>query len=119
MLSYQNQRLPTSKKDKNWRIKTMNYFCNVADDFYLDWYRIEENYALKNNQLDQEEYRDICRGLGGSNEGRIFVNAYNKTHNVIDAMKGEEWNRPFAFDVVNNSPEITNRIEREKTNGIR
>ena len=114
MLSYQNQRLPTSKKDKNWRIKTMNYFCNVADDFYLDWYRIEENYALKNNQLDQDEYRDICRGLGGSNEGKIFVNAYNKTHNVIDAMKGEEWNRPFAFDVVNNSPEITNRIEREK-----
>ena len=114
MLSYQNQRLPTSKKDKNWRKKTMDYFCNVADDFYLDWYRIEENYALKNNQLDQEEYRDICRGLGGEKEGRIFVNAYNKTHNVIDAMKGEEWNRPFSFDVVNNSPEIMNRLDREK-----
>ena len=54
MLSYQNQRLPTSKKDKEWRKKTMDYFCNVADDFYLDWYRIEENYALKNNLLDQE-----------------------------------------------------------------
>lgn len=114
MLSYQNQRLPTKKKDKNWRKKTMDYMCNVADDFYLDWYRIEENYALKNNQLDQEEYRDICRGLGGEKEGRIFVNAYNKTHNVIDAMKGEEWNRPFSFDVVNNSPEIINRLEREK-----
>lgn len=114
MLSYQNQRLPTNKKDKNWRKKTMDYFCNVADDFYLDWYRIEENYALKNNQLDQDEYRDICRGLGGEKEGRIFVNAYNKTHNVIDAMKGEEWNRPFSFDVVNNSPEIINRLEREK-----
>lgn len=114
MLDYQNQRIPTSQKNKAWRKKTMDYYCNVADDFYLDWYRIEENYALKNNQLNQEEYRDICRGLGGVDDGRMFVNAYNKTHTIVDAMMGEEWNRPFSFDVVNNSPRIVNRIERQK-----
>lgn len=114
MITYQNQRLPYSKKNKEWRKKTMDYFCNVADDFYLDWYRIEENYALKNNQLNQEEYRKICRGLGGEKEGRMFVDAYNKTHTIIEAMKGEEWNRPFSFDVINNSPRISNRIQRDQ-----
>lgn len=115
---YENQRLPTSKKNKQWRKEMMDYYCNVADDFYLDWYRIEENYALKNNQLNQEEYRDICKGLGGDKEGRMFVDAYNKTHTVIEAMKGEEWNRPFSFDVINNSPRIINRIERDKKREI-
>lgn len=113
MILYQNQRLPTSQKNDEWRKKTMNYFCNIADDFYTDWYRMNENYALKNNQLNQEDYAQVCKNLGDTGSS-IFINAYNKTHNIIEAMRGEEWNRPFSFSVINESPRVANRIDREK-----
>lgn len=47
-----------------------------------------------------------------------FINAFNHTHNIIEALKGEELGRPFSFDVVNNSPEVSNRLERDKRKQI-
>jgi hypothetical protein len=118
MILHHNQKLSTAEKDEEWRKRVMDYFCNLADDFYIDWYRMEENYALKNNQLNKEEYRAICKGLGSAEKVDYYINAYNQTHNVIEAYKGEELSRPFAFDITNMSPHVANRIERNKRRDI-
>lgn len=115
---YLNQRIPTKQKNKQWRINMVDYYCNVANDWKDEWVRMHENYALKNNQLNREEYRKLCRGLGNEKEAEMFINAYNQTHNVIESLKGEEWNRPFSFGILNNSSRIVNRIERDKRREI-
>lgn len=109
-----NQRIPTSKKTDDWRKQVLNHLCMVADEFFSDWERMEANYALKNNQLDRDEYRQICKNLGSGVDSQLYINAYNKTPTIIDALLGEEWSRPFSFSIVNESPGVANRLYREK-----
>jgi hypothetical protein len=73
-----------------------------------------KNYRLKNNQIDQSEFREYCDTLGLQNdEGRKFVEPFNKTHIIIDVLKGEENAMPWNFDVINLSPKATNKIIRD------
>jgi len=111
---HHNQRIPTSQKTLEWRKSVLDYFCVAADDFYSDWHRMEANYALKNNQLDRDEYRKICSGLGSGIDAELYINAYNKTPTIIDALLGEEWSRPFSFNIINESPNVISRIDRER-----
>ena len=113
-----NQRIPTKKKDFEWRKHVMDYLCVQADEFYSDWNRMEENYALKNNQLDRDEYRRICKGLGSGIDAEMYINAYNKTPTIIDALLGEEWARPFSFNIINESPDVVNRLDRDRRRDV-
>lgn len=113
-----NQRLLTSQKTKQWKEDMMDYHIELSFTWFNEWRRIEENYALKNNQLNREEIAHICKGLGTEEHADIFINAYNKTHNIIDAHKGEEWNRPFSFAIVNNSKKAIDKIDRDKRREI-
>jgi hypothetical protein len=110
----QEQRLPYSKKNKQWRVNEVDYLCSKADEFSYDWVRIHQNYRLLNNQLDQEEYRRYCDTLGlDKSEGKKFVEPFNKTHNIINVLKGEENNKPWNYSVINMSPSATNEYLRE------
>jgi hypothetical protein len=109
-----NQRLSSKSKDAKWGKKMMDHYIEQSFAWSDEWERIEDNYALKNNQLPREEIARICQGLGSDGNMEVFINAYNKTHNIIDAHKGEEWNRPFSFSIVNNSKKAVDRIDRDK-----
>ena len=118
MKYFLNQRISSKKKNKEWKQKMVDYHIEQSYAWSDEWERIEENYALKNNQLNREEIARICKGLGSEEHADVFINAYNKTHNIIDAHKGEEWNRPFSFSIVNNSKKAIDRIERDKRREI-
>lgn len=114
-LAFEQQRLPSSKKDKKWAENTMDAVCARADEFSEDWFRMYQNYRLKNNQIDQSEYQEYCDTLGLKNEeGQRFVEPFNKTHTIIDVLVGEESSMPWNFNLTNLSPEATNEILREK-----
>lgn len=116
MHQYPKQRISTSKKNKQWRIDTVNYIINHGlRDRYNDIHRMLKNYAMLNSDLDQEEYREICSSLGVRNvdDGKKFVQAYNKVHNVYSTLKGEELGRPFNYRVANLAPSTSNEITRE------
>lgn len=109
------QRLPFSKKNKEWRKNNVDMLCREADRFFKDGGAIQKNYDLKNSQLDQEEYRDLCDTLNvDSFEGKIILNKLNLTPNIIETLKGEEINRSFKFHVSNNSQETVNEVLRER-----
>jgi adenine specific DNA methylase Mod len=91
MIIFEQQRLPISKKDMQWRKNNVDSACSHADEFSEEWYRMYKNYRLKNNQIDQSEYREYCDTLGlQTDEGKKFVEPFNKTHTIIDVLKGEE-----------------------------
>jgi hypothetical protein len=115
MLAFETQRIPTSKKTKQWRKNQVDAICSRIDEFNNDWYRIWQNHRLKNNQINQEEYREYCDTLGlKRDEGRKFVEPFNLTHNIIEVLKGEEAKMPWAFGVINTSPKATNQVLRER-----
>ena len=118
MKYFLNQRISSKKKDKAWRKKMVDHYVELSYTWYDDWDRIQENYALKNNQLDRKEIASICKGLGSEEHANVFINAYNKTHTIIDALQGEEWNRPFSFSIVNNSKRAIDKIDRDKRREI-
>jgi len=118
MKYFLNQRISAKKKNKAWREKMVDHYVELSYTWYDDWDRIQENYALKNNQLDRKEIASICKGLGSEEHADVFINAYNKTHNVIDALQGEEWNRPFSYGIINNSKQAIDKIDRDKRREI-
>jgi hypothetical protein len=115
MIAFEQQRIPTSKKTKQWRVNQLDAICSRVDEFGADWYRMWQNYRLKNNQIDQEEFREYCDTLGlKKGEGHKFVEPFNKTHTIIDVLKGEEANMPWNYGVINLSPHATNEVLRDK-----
>lgn len=118
MKYFLNQRISSKKKGKEWRKKMVDYHVELSYSWSDEWRRMEDNYALKNNQLDRREIASICKGLGTEEHSDVFINAYNKTHNIIDAHRGEEWNRPFAFSIVNNSKKAIDKLDRDKRREI-
>jgi hypothetical protein len=120
MVIFEQQRIATSKKNKQWRVNQVDSICSRVDEFGNDWYRMWQNYRLKNNQINQEEYREYCDTLGLSEgEGKKFVEPFNQTHNIIEVLKGEESNMPWNYDVINLSPKATNELLRQKQREIR
>lgn len=109
-----------SEKNLDWRINLLEYYCGLTINFQDNWNRIRENYALKNNQLNKEDYRILCDNSPLASTDKIdhFINAFNHTHNIIETLKGEELGRPFSFDIVNTSPDVSNRLERDKRRQI-
>jgi hypothetical protein len=120
MIAFEPQRLPTSKKNKTWRQNQVDAIASRVDEFGNDWYRIWQNYRLKNNQIEQEEYREYCDTLGlEGGEGKKFVEPFNKVHTIIEVLKGEESKLPWSFGVINISPKATNEILRMKEREFR
>jgi hypothetical protein len=115
MIAFEPQRLTTNKKNKAWRTNQVDAIASRIDEFGNDWYRIWQNYKLKNNQIEQEEYREYCDTLGlQKGEGKKFVEPFNKTHTIIEVLKGEESKMPWSFGVVNLSSKATNEMLRSK-----
>lgn len=105
-------------KDDTYRKMMLDRFCMLANDFYLDYQRMMENYKLKNGQLKKEDYRYLCGTIGDNAKTDIFIDKFNITSNVIESLKGEELGRPFPFTVIANSERINNRNERQKREAI-
>lgn len=116
MLSFPSQKLPSSQKDKKWQIACLDSLCNYSLQFSGDWKKMQENFEIKNSQLNPEDYRKICEGLGVKDDPstRKYIEAYNICSNIIETLMGEELNRPWSFNVVNDNPEESNKIIRQK-----
>ena len=91
MIIFEQQRIPYSKKDKQWRKNNVDAMCSQVDEFGDDWYRMWQNYRLNNNQIDQSEFREYCDTLGlKRGEGSKFVEPFNKSHIIVNVLEGEE-----------------------------
>lgn len=115
MIAFEEQRLPTSKKTRQWRINNVDAIASRTNEFGGDWNRIRQNFMLKNSQLDQEEFREYCDTLGlNKGEGKKFVEPFNMSHTIVEVIKGDEAKMPWTFGVTNLSPKATNELIRMK-----
>ncbi len=114
--SLPKQRISFKEKGKQWRIDCMDYLCTHANNHYIhDFKRMVDNYNLHNNIINQEDFQKYVDPLGlDAGQGKDFVQAFNKTHNKIQVLRGEELRRPWNYHVIDYSRNATNEVIREK-----
>lgn len=116
-----SQRLPFNQKNKTWRVQCMDFLCSQANYHYTsEFKRIQDNYNMHNNIISQEDFQKYVDPLGlDTGQGKDFVQAFNKTHNKIQVLRGEELRRPWNYHVIDYSRGATNEIIREKQRAYR
>ena len=121
MKAFPRQRIPYSQKNKSWRMDCVDFLCAVAesaDD--ADYERMQENYNFHNNVIAQNDYQEYIDPLGlDAGKGRDFIHAFNKAHNKIQILKGEELKRPWEYSVTDLSPSASNEILRAKKREVK
>ena len=110
------QKLGITQKNKLWRKENVDFLCSQANDFFsTEWVRIQKNYNLLNNIIDQNDFQKFCDPLKlDVGQGKDYVQAFNQQHNKINVLAGEESKMPWSFGVVAHSPEAANKINRLK-----
>jgi hypothetical protein len=110
------QRISAVKKNKEWQEQNVNYWCSLSSEYFSkEWSRMQENYLLHNNVIDQSRFAEICDPLGLDDRLEIeYVQPFNKLPNKISVLVGEELKRPLLYSVIQNNDEVTNEISRAK-----
>lgn len=104
-------------KDKKWGSQYVNFIVGQANNSFDESWTIRyRNYRYVNNMLNQKEFQTYCDPFEWDNgKGLDYVQPFNKLHNVINVLRGEELRRLFNYHVVDMSPEATNdRLRAEK-----
>lgn len=122
MKHFPQQRIPFSKKSANdfeWAKNVMDTLLideapdsEVIQSHGSDYYRKLSNYQLYNNQINQVDFDRECNRFGVEvGQFKDTIAPYNKTYNKIQALLGDELNRPFRFrPVLINSDGIRSKL---------
>ncbi len=115
------QKLPMSKKDKEWGKSCINYYSNYrytnGSNLRADRFRKLINYDLYNGKVNHKDIETICDPLGVTANSTFSsrFQHYDIISEPIRLLIGEETKRPDNHLVVSESPDDINR----KTAGIK
>jgi hypothetical protein len=100
------QRIPESKKDKDWRKANVDSIVSLLsfDSFNNEIIRKRKNYDLVNGIIDEKEYDYVTKfiGLREDYEYPIKLHNFNIIKPIVDRLKGiyaQYINRAFGYDV--------------------
>lgn len=114
--SLPRQKLPRSKKTKEWGIDNINYFIRSAtSNLQQDTVREKINYDLYNNIINKDDFTYVTNPYGLKEEFPARLNNYNIITPKLKLLEGEEIKRPFNFRVVAvNSDAVSQMQEKRK-----
>ena len=118
--SFPQQKLPLSKKTKQWQHDCVNYIIaegNIVSGGqsrpYYD--ELQTYYNLYNSIFDEEDFRNITNPFKVNDGFPATPQDFNIIRPKIDLLIGEETKRPLNFRVVRTSQEATSELqEKEK-----
>ena len=109
------QKLPMSKKDKEWGKSCINYYSNYrytnGSNLRSDRFRKLINYDLYNGKVNHKDIEAICDPLGANTASTFSARFqhYDIISEPIRLLIGEETKRPDNHIVISESPEDINR----------
>lgn len=117
--SLPSQKLPKSKKTKEWGKSCIEYYSNYrynnGTTIRSDRYRKLINYDLYNGKVNQADVETICNPLGVSNS--TWSSRFQHYDIISESMRlliGEEHKRPDNSIVISEAPDDISR----KTKGL-
>lgn len=115
-----SQKLPKSKKTKEWGKACLNYYSNYrytnGTTIRSDRFRKLINYDLYNGKINQQDVENICNPLGVTNSS--WSSRFQHYDIISESMRlliGEEHKRPDNSIVISEAPDDVSR----KTNGLK
>lgn len=118
------QKLPFSKKNKEWGEQCCSAIASMGNNRYLNgrttWGRKQINYDLVNSIFNPDDYNYVLDPFGAGSPEKVGTQParmrdINIIVNKINRLKGEEMTRPFNFSVVStNGDGVTAKEEKKK-----
>ena len=110
------QKLPRSKKTKEWGIQNVDNIIKLAgsttsvNHFTKD----KVNYDLYNNIINRSDFTYVTNPYGIQDEFPARLNNYNIITPKLKLLEGEEIKRPFNFRVAAINSEAVSQIQEKK-----
>lgn len=116
--SFPQQKLPLSKKDKDWQKRCVNYIIgegNTTSAGNASSKEIQIYYNLYNSIFDEKDFKRITNPFKVDDGFPATPQDFNIIRPKIDLLIGEETKRPMNFRVVRTSQEATSELmDKEK-----
>lgn len=117
--SFPQQKLPLSKKNKDWQQSCVNYIIgegNVNSNGNSSSEEIQTYYNLYNSIFDEKDFKRITNPFKVDDGFPATPQDFNIIRPKIDLLIGEETKRPMNFRVVRTSQEATSELmDKEKS----
>lgn len=116
---YPSQKLPRSKKTKDWGKQSLDYIIGISSfsskgNNHLDHDRMRINYNLYNNIINKDEFTYVTRPYGISEELPARLENFNIITPKLKLLEGEEMRRAFNFRAVAVNSEAVSEIENKR-----
>lgn len=118
--NFPQQKLPLSKKDKQWKHDCVNYIIgegNVVSGGMQKTHfgEIQTYYDLYNSIFDENDFKRITNPFKVADGFPATPQDFNIIRPKVDLLIGEETKRPLNFRVVRTSQEATSELmDKEK-----
>lgn len=115
------QRIPKSKKTKDWEESCVRAILRNADFSYRNEFEKLYNYYYS-EKIDKKEYSYVENPLGLDTDLYKYparIRNYNIIYPVVNLILGEKINLPFSPQVVVKNPDVKRAMEDKKFNDIK
>lgn len=118
--NFPQQKLPLSKKDKQWQHDCVNYIIgegNVVSGGMQKTHfgELQTYYDLYNSIFDEKDFRRVTNPFKVADGFPATPQDFNIIRPKVDLLIGEETKRPLNFRVVRTSQEATSELmDKEK-----
>ena len=115
-----DQRIPLSKKNKDWQKNCIDAYCQLATTNYNDRKRrLKRLYDYYNGLIDMEDYDYVLRPYGKTRTNfPSKIRNYPLIKPTIDILLGEKQKRPFNYTVSVINSYAVDRKEKAKNDLI-
>jgi hypothetical protein len=111
-----NQRIPQSRKTREWAINTMEAYFSLADFGRTN--RKEELrklYDYYNGVIHDDDYRYVVQPYGKARKNfPSKMRNYPLIKPIVDLLLGEKAKRPLNYSVTVQNSDSVSRMEEEK-----
>lgn len=110
------QKLPRSKKNKEWGIQNVNNIIKLAGSTTSVNYFTKDkvNYDLYNNIINRSDFTYVTNPYGIQDEFPARLNNYNIITPKLKLLEGEEIKRPFNFRIAAINSEAVSQIQEKR-----
>ena len=111
------QKLPMSKKNKEWKERNVNSYVGKYDYGYTNGTsrksQMRVAYNLYNSVFDESDFKHITDPFKVEDGFPATVQNFNIIKTKIDLLLGEETKRPFSFRVTQANEEATSKLQEK------
>lgn len=111
---YPSQKLPRSKKTKEWGRSCVDWILTNSTIQYVDLARMKANYDLYNGIIDEADFTYVTNPYGIDNKFPARFHNYDIITPKLNLLLGEEIKRAFNFRVAAVNSDAVSQLQEKR-----